>query len=73
MLITNAYLQGEKWLALRWHTKELVNGRWDLDIEVWDVKGRLIANGSALFLLVDISRMAAHGMNKQQQSKKAKM
>jgi hypothetical protein len=30
--------EGEKWLGLRWFTKECVDGRFDCDIEVWDVK-----------------------------------
>ncbi|USW52892.1 Putative HotDog domain superfamily, acyl-CoA thioesterase, double hotdog domain-containing protein [Septoria linicola] len=47
--------EGEKWLLLRWHTKSCVDGRFDVEAEVWDQEGRLVALGQSLWYVIDVS------------------
>ncbi|RMZ91061.1 hypothetical protein DV736_g1699, partial [Chaetothyriales sp. CBS 134916] len=48
--------EGVEWLFTRTKAKTIKNGRLDLDIEVWDAQGQLIATSSHASLIVDTSR-----------------
>ncbi|SMY22305.1 unnamed protein product [Zymoseptoria tritici ST99CH_1A5] len=59
--------EGEKWLSLRWHTKECLHGRFDVDIEVWDVKNNLIATGFSIWTIADNSRSLSTRLSKERE------
>ncbi|RMZ78219.1 hypothetical protein DV738_g4026, partial [Chaetothyriales sp. CBS 135597] len=48
--------EGVEWLFTRTKAKTIKNGRLDLDIEVWDDQGDLVATSSHSSLIVDTSR-----------------
>jgi len=47
---------GVEWLFVRVRAKSIRNGRFDLDVEVWDVEGELVATSCHASLVVDASR-----------------
>lgn len=47
--------EGVKWLMLRWHTRECVDGRFDIEAEVWDPEGRLVATAVSLWYVIDVA------------------
>jgi len=48
--------EGVEWLFVRVKAKVIRNGRFDLDVEVWDEKGELVANSVHASLVMDASR-----------------
>lgn len=48
--------EGVEWLFVRVKAKSIKNGRFDLDIEVWDVGGELVAHSCHASLIVDAAR-----------------
>ncbi|KIW72546.1 hypothetical protein, variant [Phialophora macrospora] len=48
--------EGVEWLFVRVKAKLIRNGRFDLDIEVWDEQGELVATSVHASLVVDASR-----------------
>ncbi|EXJ79125.1 hypothetical protein A1O3_08626 [Capronia epimyces CBS 606.96] len=48
--------EGVEWLFVRVKAKAIRNGRFDLDVEVWDVQKELVATSSHSSLVVDASR-----------------
>ena len=57
--------EGVEWLFTRTKAKSIKNGRFDLDIEVWDAEGELVAISSHSSLVVDTSRNVTRGGKKQ--------
>lgn len=51
--------EGVEWLFVRVRAKGIKNGRFDLDIEVWDEAGELVATSTHASLIVDASRNVA--------------
>ena len=52
---------------LRWHTKECVDGRFDIEADVLDAEGRLVAVAQSLWYVID---MAAAGTDENSSRKK---
>lgn len=48
--------EGVEWLFVRVKAKVIRNGRFDLDIEVWDAQGELVATSSHASLIMDAAR-----------------
>ncbi|EXJ96320.1 hypothetical protein A1O1_01446 [Capronia coronata CBS 617.96] len=48
--------EGVEWLFVRVKAKAIRNGRFDLDVEVWDVDNELVATSCHASLVVDASR-----------------
>lgn len=48
--------EGVEWMFVRVKAKAIRNGRFDLDIEVWDTQGELVAHSCHASLIVDASR-----------------
>jgi len=48
--------EGVEWLFVRVRAKAIKNGRFDLDIEVWDEGGELVASSIHASLIMDASR-----------------
>ncbi|KIX95999.1 uncharacterized protein Z520_08254 [Fonsecaea multimorphosa CBS 102226] len=48
--------EGVEWLFVRVMAKAISNGRFDLNIEVWDEAGQLVASSTHASLIVDASR-----------------
>ena len=48
--------EGVEWLFVRVKAKAIKNGRFDLDIEVWDEQGELVASSVHASLVMDASR-----------------
>ncbi|KIW12385.1 hypothetical protein PV08_09662 [Exophiala spinifera] len=48
--------EGVEWLFVRVKAKAIRNGRFDLDVEVWDTDNELVATSSHASLIVDSSR-----------------
>ncbi|EXJ75701.1 uncharacterized protein A1O5_00208 [Cladophialophora psammophila CBS 110553] len=58
--------EGVEWLFVRVMAKVIRNGRFDLNIEVWDEAGELVASSTHASLIVDASRnMARKGKEKK--------
>lgn len=53
--------RGEKWLLLQYRMKTCVDGRLDVEIEVWNSKGLLIAVAQSLWYVIDLSRKIQGG------------
>lgn len=58
---------GVEWLFVRVRAKAIRNGRFDLDVEVWDEQGELVATSCHASLVVDAAR------NTTRRPKQAKM
>ena len=54
-----------KWLALQCETREVVEGRWDLDATCWNEEGNLIAIARSLNLVVEFERSTIGKVGKQ--------
>jgi hypothetical protein len=63
--------EGVEWLFVRVRAKGIKNGRFDLDIEVWDEAGELVATSTHASLIVDASRNLAGRTRSKQTKKKA--
>ncbi|OCT46578.1 alpha,alpha-trehalose-phosphate synthase (UDP-forming) [Cladophialophora carrionii] len=65
--------EGVEWLFVRVKAKVIKNGRFDLDIEVWDEQGELVASSVHASLVMDasrnISRKNGSGNGKKKDSK----
>lgn len=61
--------EGLEWLFVRVRAKGVKNGRFDLDIEVWDEANELVATSTHASLIVDASRNLA-GRSRSKTSKK---
>ncbi|KAM3417142.1 hypothetical protein BST61_g8717 [Cercospora zeina] len=53
--------EGVKWLFLRWAMKECVDGRFDIEAEIWDPEGDLVALGQSLWFVVDLRALQGTG------------
>ncbi|RMZ82965.1 hypothetical protein DV737_g1770, partial [Chaetothyriales sp. CBS 132003] len=58
--------EGVEWLFTRTKAKTIKNGRLDLDVEVWDAQGELVAISSHSSLIVDTSRNTTRNGKKTQ-------
>ncbi|KAJ9627554.1 uncharacterized protein PV06_05894 [Exophiala oligosperma] len=56
--------EGVEWLFVRVKAKAIRNGRFDLDVEVWDTDNELVATSSHASLVVDSSRNTTRGAKK---------
>lgn len=56
--------EGVEWLFVRVKAKAIRNGRFDLDVEVWDTDHGLVATSSHASLIVDSSRNTTRGAKK---------
>jgi hypothetical protein len=65
--------EGVEWLFVRVRAKAIRNGRFDLDIEVWDQDGEMVANSVHASLIVDASRNFARSDSSKQQKKDSKL
>ena len=61
--------EGVEWLFTRTKAKSIRNGRFDLDIEVWDAQGELVAISTHSSLIVDTSRNTTRSGKKGKDSK----
>ena len=61
--------EGVEWLFVRVKAKAIKNGRFDLDIEVWDEQGELVASSVHASLVMDASRNTAKKTGKGKNSK----
>jgi hypothetical protein len=59
--------EGVEWLFVRVKAKSIRNGRFDLDVEVWDTDNELVATSSHASLIVDSAR------NTTRKAKKGKL
>ncbi|KIX07133.1 uncharacterized protein Z518_05110 [Rhinocladiella mackenziei CBS 650.93] len=57
--------EGVEWLFVRTRAKAIRNGRFDLDIEVWDVEAELVASSCHASLIVDASRNTTRKAKKE--------
>ena len=61
--------EGVEWLFTRTRAKRIRNGRFDLDIEVWDAEGDLVALSTHSSLVVDSSRNVTRNGKKEMNAK----
>jgi len=61
--------EGVEWLFVRVKAKMIKNGRFDLDIEVWDEQGDLVASSVHASLVMDASRNTTRKTAKSKESK----
>ena len=57
--------EGVEWLFVRVRAKSIRNGRFDLEIEVWDEAGELVATSVHASLIMDISRNVGRTSGKE--------
>ncbi|GIZ45733.1 hypothetical protein CKM354_000888700 [Cercospora kikuchii] len=62
--------EGVKWLCLRWAIKECVDGRFDIEAEIWDPEGNLVALGQSLWFVVDLRALQGTGKRVAEAEKK---
>ena len=60
---------GVEWLFVRVKAKAIRNGRFDLNIEVWDDGGELVASSAHASLVMDASRNMTRSNGKKKESK----
>lgn len=65
--------EGEKWLLVISHTKEVVEGRFDVGAEVWDAQGCLIATAYGLWELTELSKPRGGGSSTKGKEHGAKL
>ncbi|KAK5195219.1 hypothetical protein LTR96_002779 [Exophiala xenobiotica] len=56
--------EGVEWLFVRVKAKSIRNGRFDLDVEVWDTDNELVATSSHASLIVDSARNTTRKLKK---------